>query len=236
MKRKLAACAVVMAVSAGISLFGLTYDNNEYQRKSRAYSELAVKAFDDGDYDTAAEYARMSDENAGLSAAYIEKMLARSDAETTLYKAHTRLAWAKDIKAEKYFPAAFQSASDDVSSGDGFFSSEDYASAKAKAESALDALSAVREVTPLPAFYKVEKWLSTRDCLWNIAKNPAVYGNPLLWEELYKANKGGLKRPADPNLLAPGMVVTIPSISGEFREGTYDPSITYEPFKNLKKK
>lgn len=235
MKKVFVSIALVLFVSAGVSLFAVTYDNNEYQRKSRAYSELAAKAFDDGDYDAATDYARLAEENAALSAAFIEKMIARSDAETTLYKAHTRLSWARDIKAEKFFPAAFESATASVASGDGLFASEEYASAKRQAEAALDALSVVREITPLPAFYRVATWVSTRDCLWNIAKNPAVYGDPLLWAELYKANKRNLKQPANPNLIAPGMIVTIPSIAGEYREGTYDPAITYESFKSQTK-
>jgi nucleoid-associated protein YgaU len=236
MKKLSVSLALVMLVFAGASLFAVTYDNNEYQRKSRAYSELAVKSYDDGDYDAATEYARLAEENATLSAAFIEKMIARSDADNALRTAHARLDWARDVRAEKFFPDAYASASGSIVSGDNLFASEDYVSAKQQADAALDSLSVVREVTPLPALYKVEKWISTRDCLWNIAKNPAVYGDPLLWSELYKANKSSLKHPADPNLLSPGMVITIPSVAGEYREGTYDPTIKYAPFVNPAKK
>ena len=224
----LAACVFC----ASLPLFAATYDNNEYQRKSRAYSELATKAYDDGDYDAAVEYAKQSEENASLSAAFIEKMMARADSQTLLYTAHTRLTWAKEKKADKFFPAAFESATASVASGDELFAAENYADAKARAQAALDQLAVVREIVPLPEFYAVTQWHSSKDCLWNIAKNPAVYGDPLLWDELYKANKKDLKRPADPNLLAPGMIVKIPSIKGEYREGTYDPSVKYESFKS----
>lgn len=232
MKKFTIAIALAMIVSASASVFAVTYENNEFQRKSRAYTELATKAYDQGDYDGAVEYARLAEENASLSAAFIEKMIARADAEDTLLKAHTRLAWAKDINAEKFFPAAYQSASGAIEAGDGLFSSEDFASAKAQGQLALEALAGIREVVPLPALYKVDNWEDSRDCLWNIAKNPAIYGDPLLWSELYKANKGNLKRPSNPNLLAPGMIVKIPSIKGEYREGTYDPSVKYESFKS----
>lgn len=231
MKRSILIFAVC-ALCASLPLFAATYDNNEYQRKSRAYSDLATKAYDDGDYDAAVEYARQAEENASLSVAFIEKMLARADSQTLLYTAHTRLSWAKEKKADKFFPAAFDAATAAVASGDELFTAENYADAKEQAQVALDQLAIVREIIPLPEFYKVTRWHSSRDCLWNIAKNPAVYGDPLLWDELYQANKKALKRPSDPDLLAPGMIVRIPSIKGEYREGLYDPTIKYESFKS----
>ena len=39
-----------------IPLFAVSYDDNEYQRKSRAYTELAAKAYDEGDYEASIEY------------------------------------------------------------------------------------------------------------------------------------------------------------------------------------
>jgi len=107
---------------------------------------------------------------------------------------------------------------------------QEYADAKTYAGLALDALALVREVIPLPAAYVVTTWESARECFWNIAANPAVYGDPFKWEELYKANKKALVHPSDPDLVKPGMIVTIPSIQGEFREGTYDPSVKYDSF------
>jgi hypothetical protein len=93
----------------------------------------------------------------------------------------------------------------------------------------------IREVVPLPAYYRVEYWQTTKDCLWNIAKNPAVYDNPFLWEKLYEANKDILKQPENPNLVMPGMMVKIPSLKDEYREGVYDSSITYEPLESFLK-
>jgi len=229
MKKTTPVLALVLILSAVVPASALSYDNNEFQRKSRAYTELAAKAYDEGDYDAAVEYARQAEDNASLSSAFIEKMLVRADTQTVLFRAHTRLTWAREKKAEKYFPDVFDSASRSIAAGDDYFTAENFAEAKKAAESALDSLSVVREIIPLPATWKVKLWLSTRDCLWNIAANPAVYGNPLLWEELYKANREALKQPANPNLVMPGMEVVIPSLFGEYREGAYDPKIKYEP-------
>lgn len=216
-------------------VFSASYDNNEFQRKSRAYTKMAESAYDEGEYDAAVEYARLAEENALLSAQYIEKMLVRADAQTLLYRAHTRLTWAKEKKADLYFPGAYQSAAEAVFSGDELFAAEDYPGARKLAEKALDSLSVIREVVPLPAYYRVEYWQTTKDCLWNIAKNPAVYDNPFLWEKLYEANKDILKQPENPNLVMPGMMVKIPSLKDEYREGVYDSSITYEPLESFLK-
>lgn len=44
------------------------------------------------------------------------------------------------------------------------------------------------------------------DCLWNIAK--AFYGNGALYTKIYNANKGVIG--SNPNIIRPGMVLTIP--------------------------
>lgn len=234
-KRYLIASCLFCAVSI-LPLSAASWDNNEFQRKSRAYSDLAAKAFDEGDYDASVSYASEAEKNAELSRAFIEKAIVRSDAETALMKAHTRLAWATEKKAERFYPDAFKAATDAIASGDGLFASEDYAGAKAQAEIALAALADVREVFPLPSRYRVGIWRSTRDCLWNIAKNPAIYGDPFMWKKLYDANRKALKNPSNPDLLTPGMMLSVPSIAGELRDGEYDPATKYEPFKKAQKK
>lgn len=230
MMKKVLLLAIICCVFLSAVFATTTYDNNEYQRKSRSYSALAQNAYDDGDYDAAAEYAREAEEYARLSAEFIENMLARADAEKKLLEARTRLAWALEHNGERYFPEAVQEASGHIGQAETRFAAEDYPETQLEAEKALAVLATVREIIPLPAQYVVETWDATRDCLWNIAKNPAVYGDPFLWEKLYEANKRTLKRPANPHLILPGMTVIIPSIRGEYREGTYDPSVDYEPF------
>lgn len=232
MKKILSTLLAALCIASFLPLAAATYDNNEYQRKSRAYSDMAARAYDDGDYTAAVEYAKIAEENARLSAAFIQGMIARSDAEKTLYAARTRLAWAKGIKAEVYFPAAVKSAADSIDVSAAAFASESWPQSKAAAQAALDSLSVVKEIIPLPASWTVELWNPSKDCLWNIAANPAVYGDPLLWEKLYDANKKALKQPSNPNLLMPGQTIVIPSIKGEFREGPYDKDRKYEPFKN----
>ena len=235
MKKSILFFTAVFCLAGLLPLASATYDNNEFQRKSRAYSDLAAKAYDEGDYDGSVTYAKEAEKNAQLSAAFIEKMLVRSDAETLLFKAHTRLTWAKEKNAEKFFAAEYGKATTAITSGDASFASEDYASAKQQAEIALAALADVRDVIPLPSTFRVRPWGSSRDCFWNIAKNPAIYGDPYMWKKLYDANRKTLKQSSNPNLLVPGQILSIPSISGEYREGAFDPARKYEPFKKTSK-
>lgn len=230
MKKPVIALALLVYFAASGVFAATSYDNNEYQRKSRELSASAERAFDEGDYDAAVRYATEAEENARLSAAYIEKMLAKASAEKAIKEAKEKLAWARELKAEKNFPGAYSEAEGHVADADANFGAEAYVSAEEDAHLAMESLSVVKEIIPLPAFYRVDSWDPDRDCLWNIAKNPAVYGNPFMWDKLYRANRKKLKRPDNPHLLMPGMIVTIPSVKGELREGMYDPSAKYEPF------
>ena len=69
--KKVLLLAVLLCTIVYTGFASTSYDNNEYQRKSRSFSRLAEKAYDDGDYDAAVEYAREAEENARLSAALI---------------------------------------------------------------------------------------------------------------------------------------------------------------------
>jgi HEPN domain-containing protein len=84
---------------------------------------------------------------------------------------------------------------------------------------------------PLPATYTVRPWSVSKDCFWNIAGFPWVHGNPHQWRLLYNANKSKLPDPNNPNLLEPGIVLDIPSIKGEVRQGAWTSGMTYEPLK-----
>jgi len=80
-----------------------------------------------------------------------------------------------------------------------------------------------------PASYTVRAWNVSHDCFWNIAGRPWVYGNPRQWRVLYNANKAKLPDPNNPNVIEPGIVLDIPSLKGELREGTWDANKTYKP-------
>jgi nucleoid-associated protein YgaU len=85
--------------------------------------------------------------------------------------------------------------------------------------------------TPLPARYTVRPWAVSKDCLWNIAGRPWAYGDPAKWRLIYNANKTRMPQPDNPDLIEPGMVLDIPSIRGETRQGMWDSGKSYVPLR-----
>ena len=238
MKKTAILCTVFFVLGA-VLLFAVSYDNNEYQRKSRAYSELARRAYSEGDYDASIEYSRLAEENAQKSADYIQYMLARVEAEQAMNRARTRYTWAKNNKAEEKYPEAFKTATEALQAGNTAFGNKDFDVAVVCAKKVLDALAVVTgdesSFATLPAQYRIRTWRGERDCLWNIAKDKAIYDNPYLWRKLYEANKNKLPDPNNPDWVEPGIILTIPSLRGEKRGGMYDPAVTYEKLPSGKK-
>lgn len=219
--------ATLFIVSLAASAFAISYKNNTYQKLADEYSQKAQFALDAGHYDDSVEYSRKAEENAELSKAYIEMMMARKDAENYITLAKNKLAWAEKIDAPNIYPMAYTAGKDNIDHADYSFGEEDYPQATNYAKQALAALDGITETTPLPEFYIVKPWAQTKDCYWNISGRPYVYNNPLLWENLYQANKQNMPKPDNPNLIHPGMKMKIPSITGEYRTGTYDPNKDY---------
>lgn len=227
MKKILALALAFLSVTA---VFAVSYKNNTYQKLADEYTKKAQNALDAGEYELSVEYAQKAEENAALSQAFVKKMLAKSDADKAMKAASKKLDYAKSINAERNFPMAYSSAQKSYASAQESYNGEDYETATAYANQVLTALADIKEITPLPEFYVVRPWADTKDCYWNISGRNYVYDNPLLWENLYQANKSNMPRPNDPNLILPGMKMKIPSITGEYREGTYDPSKKYDGY------
>ena len=80
---------------------------------------------------------------------------------------------------------------------------------------------------PLPATFTVRPWAIYGDSLWSIAERPEIYGDPFMWPELFNANKHQMPNPNNPDLILPGMVLDIPSIENEVREGAWQPDRLY---------
>jgi len=226
--KKLITAAVLLIGAA--SIFAVSYKNNTYQKLADEYEKKAQVAFDAGEYDDAVEYSKKAAENAALSKAYIDAMMARWNAEEQMKLAQNKIKWAEGIGCEKTFPMAFTAAKEAYANAEGSFNKEDFAAAENFAKAAISALDGVYQVTPLPEFYIVRPWAETKDCFWNISGRPYVYNNPLLWENLYQENKSKIPQPNNPNLIMPGMKMKIPSLTGEYREGVYSPSKKYDAY------
>ncbi len=221
--------AITLALlSAGV--FAVSYKNNTYQKLADEYTKKAQNALDAGEYELSVEYAQKAEENAALSQAFVKKMLAKSDCDKVMKSASKRIDYAKSINAERNFPMAYSSAQKSYASAQSAYDGEDYETATSFANQVLEALADIKEITPLPEYYVVRPWADSKDCYWNISGRNYVYDNPLLWENLYQANKDNMPKPNDPNLILPGMKMKIPSITGEYREGVYNPSKKYDGY------
>ncbi len=184
--------------------------------------DAATQAFAAEDYGTAKDKA---DAVVGAVGA-----IAQADADQAIAAAKDRVAWADGVGAQRRYPAEYGRASSSLDKAVAAYSGQDYREAATRARDVLDALTLVEAASPLPATYKVRLIPAFRDCLWVIAGYPFVYNDPFQWTKLYEANKKSLVDPEDPNLILPGMVLKIPSLSGEERKGAWDPSATYEAF------
>jgi len=227
--KKIITCIATALVAA--TVFAASYTNNTYQKLAREYTIKAEKALDAGEYVLAEEYAAKAKENADLSDQYINHMLAKENAEKNINLAKNRIAYVESINGKENFPIAYDAATKALAQAEAAFEKEDWDNAISYAKQVLDVLADVTEITPLPKYYVVRPWATDRDCFWNISGRPYVYNNPYLWENLYEANKQKLPKPNDPNLILPGMKMEIPSLTGERREGVYNPKTEYEPYK-----
>jgi hypothetical protein len=85
-------------------------------------------------------------------------------------------------------------------------------------------LATCKAVTVTTGTYTVVKG----DCLWKIAGMPEHYGNPRLWPAIWEANREGVvdapprtpKTIPNPNLIYPGQVLRIPTLTDAEKEAT----------------
>ncbi len=228
MKKTLVLLLALFALVAIAGAQSLT--QNSYYQKSVQLKAMADAAFEEGDYDAAADYAAQSQEYARLSDEYVARMLAIAAADDSIKTANEKLAWAERVQAPRRFAEDYQAASGALASAKAFYAQENYDEAKSEADRVPFLLMDVYEGYDLPASYTVREFPVRTDCLWRIAALPWVYNDPLMWPHLYKANKARMQDPSNPNLVRPGFVIQIPSINGEYRWGEWQPGITYPVF------
>lgn len=228
MRRILLILTVALIAAAALSAQSLT--DNQYYKQSLDLKAQAQAAYDKGDYDTAAKLAAQAVDQAKLSDQYVAKMVAKAEADRAMAQAKDRLAWADSNNIKTTDAAAYSKASSEMDAANTAYGTEDYTGARDHALAVVGALAQVSAALPLPATYTVRLIPERRDCLWRIAEYPFIYNNPFKWTTLYDANKKTFRDPSNPNLIFPGQVLQIPSINGETRQGTYDPSKTYPTF------
>jgi tetratricopeptide (TPR) repeat protein len=225
--------------------------SNRYFTESLRLSNLARLSYSAGDYDASTNYAEESIRYARLSDEYIALQLKIRETNNAIAAAKNRLDWAVSSGASTEFPGEYGEAQGHYEAARAFRTAEEWDRAIDSANRVILLLANVhgpvpREPPPpppppppepvpvpapekpvLPAQYVVRSWNLYKDCFWNIAGRPWVYGDPRQWRLLYNANRAKLPDPGNPNLIHPGVVLDIPSIRGETRQGLWKVGMEY---------
>jgi hypothetical protein len=237
--------AAAASSDASAPVVPLSVRNNQYYIESVRLTKLAQEAFDYGDYDASAQYAAEAQRYAQLSDEYVALQLKIKETNDAITAARRRLDWAVSIKAADRYPNEMRTAQGAYDEALNDRAGEQWDPAIAAAKRVIDALAYVREAdasapTPapaaadtgvLPAQYTVRPWAVSKDCFWNIAGRPWAYGDSGKWRILYNANKAKLPDPDNPDLIHPGMILDIPSVQGEARQGLWESGKTYNPLR-----
>jgi len=196
--------------------------NNEFYTESLRLSRLAVETFEYGDYDASAGFAQDAIRYAQLSDEFVVNQL--------ITEAERLMVWAETNNFASRFPLNFNEGKEYYEAALEARSNEEWDDAIDAAIRSVGILAAFEsgrpavitastttsnrtgttDSTALPRQYTVRTWRVERDCLWNIAGYPWVYGDPWRWRELYEANKSNLPNPDNPDLILPGMILDIP--------------------------
>ncbi|MDR3300947.1 MAG: LysM peptidoglycan-binding domain-containing protein [Spirochaetaceae bacterium] len=250
-------CIIFVMLNMGIAAFAALTDAppssvaesltaNRFYTESIRNNNLAKLAFSDGNFDMSLQYSAESIRNARLSDEYVTQRLIIAAAVSKIDEAGSRLSWADKANAARYFPDELERARNYYREALAARIANEWDTALNNALNVVETLAAVTvpvervqaqpapqeqpdAAYPLPAQYKVRSWDTFGDCFWNIAGRNWVYNNPLKWPLLYHANKSKLSDPNNPNLIEPGLVLDIPPLNGEKREGMWDSGRAYTP-------
>ena len=206
--------ALAQEANAGQETDGASREN-AYLLESRRLAKLAEEAFAGGNYDLS---VKIADE-----AVWLAK---QSDVHVSITAAKRCLDQAAASGVSARFPQEYKEA-------ENWYKQSSKARDDEEWDIAIDAAGMTAQLLgglgtsalsgALPATYTV----LSNDSLWSIAG--LVYGNPRQWTALYNANKSKLPDPNNPDILKPGIVLDIPSIKGEVRQGAWESGRASKP-------
>jgi len=220
-----ALCAAALAFGAPLYAAESDQDfidsivNNKFLQENKRLMGLAESSYTEGKYDDAVKYAQEAALNAQKSDEWIRSQLKMREAVAAVDAAQARFDWATSKNAAANYPKPYEAAKTAMDAALDAKAKEDWDAAIIQAKNVMDALAGIPGAPTLAAQYKVNDWKVTKDCLWNIAAKPQIYGDPFKWRVIYNANKSKFPQPNNPNIVEPGTILDIPSIKGEKRFG-----------------
>lgn len=233
--------SLILAIFCLSAISAQNLQDNKHQKAGRDYEKQAREALNAGNYDQATTYADLSSEEYRKSIEYAETLKLKFRAANAINLAQRTITDVSNVKTTADFYATeITQAKTTLAEARKLFDSENWLESRAKAMESLALLKDIRRVEPepkqkttsvsknvLPRFYTVLAKPTNSDCFWNISGMSGVYDDPTAWENLWKNNKDSMRNSDNPNLIFPGMVIEIPSINGETREGNLDPNKDY---------
>jgi nucleoid-associated protein YgaU len=187
------------------------------------------EAYNNKDFTKAKEDLKAANER-------IASLAASGEARAMYGRAEEDVNAAREVGIDQSNPDEFNTATQLLAEAKEYLDNEQYSESIEKSQAVIDTLQIFGAVAKdvLPKYYKVRLRLPKRDCFWRIAAYSFVYGNAWKWRLLYEANKDKIPQASNPHLIEVDMIMEIPSLKGERREGTYDPYKEYTPINKIK--
>ena len=219
--------------------------NNRFFIESVRLTILAQQAFDEGNYLASIEFSGEAVRFDNLFDEFVALQLKIRETDNAIAAARRELNFAASVDAATRYPDEYSTAQAAFNEARAYRTAESWDEAIDAAYRVLAALVNVTGLEPviaaepeqpeepaqifLPAQFTVRSWIQTRDSLWTIAGQSAIFNDPWQWRRLYEANRASMPQPGNPDLIHPGMVLDIPSIRGETRQGMWEPGVEYPP-------
>jgi len=228
--------------------------NNRFFIESVRLTILAQQAYDEGNYLASIQFSEEAVRFAHLSDEFVALQLKIRETDNAIAAARRELNFAASVDAATRYPYEYNTAQTAFAEARAYRAAEDWDDAIAAANRVLAALVNITGLEPviiaqpdpepeiepepiaaepgqifLPAQYTVRPWAIYRDSLWDIAGRAWAFNDPWQWRRLYEANRARMPQPGNPDLITPGMILDIPSIRGETRQGMWQPGVEYPP-------
>jgi nucleoid-associated protein YgaU len=210
--------------------------NNRFFVESVRLTLLAQQAFDEGNYLASTEFSQEAVRFTVLSDEFVRLQLLIRQTDLAISAARNRLDFAVAVNAAVRYPQEYNTAQSAYGEARSYRTAENWNEAIEAAQRSLAALAHISDLPPfvpgqifLPAQYTVRPWVLYRDSLWDIAGRAWAFNDPWQWRRLYEANRDRMPQPGNPDLIHPGMILDIPSIRGEIRQGMWQPGVVYPP-------
>lgn len=220
--------ALAVLISLGTLAFAQhsLYDNPNY-RNSQELRRQADLAFQQGDYLKAEQLSKESERLSVIARQEAETQRLQWIANAWKNRASDRIGFGEKNDAAGQLGPVWVEAKAAFALAVAEYDAKRYTESTEASKKVMDLMkdfapAKAPAAAALPAFYTVRLIPEARDCFWRIAEYPFIYGDPWKWKILYEANKDKIPQPDNPDLIEPGIVLTIPSIAGELRSGTWN--------------